>query len=97
MYLSTSYEFIEQSGICVDLATAALTRILKNIINSPKQKLFVNVLDNLPPMKDTTQAEYVYKTLFDMHDNKGELYIHYTQPVFFSYVFHFMISIFELS
>ena len=57
------------------------------MINSPKQKLFVNVLDNLPPMKDTSQAEYVYETLFDMHDNKGELYIHYTQPVFFHMLF----------
>ena len=56
----------------------------------------MNVLDNLPPMKDTSQAEYVYETLFDMHDNKGELYIHYTQPVLF-FLFLIISSIFELS
>lgn len=31
------------------MATGALNRILKNVMDSPKQDLFVHVLESLPP------------------------------------------------
>lgn len=76
-------QFNMQSGKAVDLATSALNRILKNVMDSPKQKLFINVLNNLPPTEDTSEAESVYKTLFDMYENKGELFNQFVQPVKF--------------
>ena len=70
-----------QHGEAVDLATSALNRILKNVMDSPKQKLFVNVLNNLPFRTATAEAESVYKTLFDMYENKGEMFNQFVQPV----------------
>lgn len=65
----------------MDVATGAMNRILKNVIDSPKQDLFVKVLDNLPPSKDATDAESVYKTIFDMYTNRGELFKQLAQPL----------------
>lgn len=65
----------------MDVATGAMNRILKNVIDSPKQDLFVKVLDNLPPSKDATDAELVYKTIFDMYTNRGELFKQLAQPL----------------
>ncbi len=36
-----------------------MNRILKNVIDAPKQDLFIKVLDNLPPSKDATDAESI--------------------------------------
>lgn len=58
----------------MDVATGAMNRILKNIMKSPKQDLFVKVLENLPPTRDFGDAESIYKTIFDMYSNKGELF-----------------------
>ena len=58
----------------VDVATGAMNRILKNVMKSPKRDLFVKVLENLPPTRDFGDAESIYKTIFDMYSNKGELF-----------------------
>lgn len=58
-----------------------MNRILKNVIDAPKQDLFIKVLDNLPPSKDTTDAESIYKTIFDMYTNRGELFKQVAQPL----------------
>lgn len=55
-------------------------------MDSPKQKLFVNVLTHLPPLKDVSEAESIYKTLFDMYENKGEMFNQFVQPVWFLFV-----------
>lgn len=52
-------------------------------MDSPKRTLFINVLNNLPPTKDFSEAESVYKTLFDMIENKGEMFSEFIYPVFF--------------
>ena len=67
--------------MAVDLATSALNRILKNILDAPKQELFVHVLKNLPPTADASEAESVYKTLFDMYENRGEMFNQFVQLV----------------
>ena len=67
--------------MAVDLATSALNRILKNILDAPKRDLFVHVLENLPPTADGSEAEAVYKTLFDMYENRGEMFNQFVQPV----------------
>ena len=46
----------------MDAATGAMNRILKNVMDSPKQDLFVKVLENLPPTRDMTDAESIDKT-----------------------------------
>ena len=58
-----------------------MNRILKNVIDAPKQDLFIKVLDNLPPSKDATDAESIYKTIFDMYTNRGELFKQVAQPL----------------
>ena len=65
----------------MDLATSALNRILKNILDAPKQELFGHVLENLPPTADGSETESVYKTLFDMYENRGEMFNQVVQPV----------------
>lgn len=65
----------------MDAATGAMNRILKNVMDSPKQDLFVKVLENLPPTRDMTDAESIYKTIFDMYTNRGELFKSLVQPM----------------
>ena len=65
----------------VDIATGALNRILNNVMDSPKQDLFIHVLENLPPTCDTSEAQAVYKTLFDVYENKGKIFVQFVNPV----------------
>lgn len=65
----------------MDLATSAMNRMLRNVMDSPKKELFTYVLDNLPPTADGSEANSVYRTLFDMYENKGELFNQFVQPV----------------
>ena len=65
----------------VDIATGALNRILKNVMDSPKQDLVIHVLEYLPPTCDTSEAQAVYKTLFDVYENKGKIFVQFVNPV----------------
>lgn len=65
----------------MDVATGALNRILKNVMDSPKQDLFVHVLESLPPTCDISEAESVYKTLVDMYENRGKMCMQFINPV----------------
>lgn len=50
-------------------------------MDSPKQDLFVRVLESLPPTCDTSEAESVYKTLVDVYENKGMMFMQFSNPV----------------
>lgn len=65
----------------MDAATGALNRILRNIQDAPKQALFAHVLEHVPPLCDATEVPAVYKTMFEMYENKGELFKQFAQPV----------------
>ena len=52
-------------------------------MDSPKRELFINVLNNLPPTVEFSEAESVYKTIFDMMENRGKMFEEFVVPVGF--------------
>lgn len=65
----------------MDVATGAMNRILKNIMDSPKHDLFIKVLENLPPTRDFVDTTSIYNTIFDMYRNKGEMFNHVVEQI----------------
>ena len=58
-----------------------MNRILKNVMDSPKQDLFVKVLENLPPTRDMTPAETISKSTFVIYTHRGPVFKSLVQPL----------------